>query len=62
MKKAIVCTIDTREQAEQIIRELQAVGFGTNDISVLMSDSAGTKEFAHENHTKAPEGEASKTA
>lgn len=58
MKKAIVCTIDTREQAEQIIRELQATGFGTNDISVLMSDSAGTKEFAHENHTKAPEGAA----
>ncbi|MBA3548327.1 MAG: DUF3341 domain-containing protein [Nannocystis sp.] len=58
MKKAIVCTIDTRAQAEEIIRELTAIGFGTNDISVLMSDSTGTKEFAHENHTKAPEGAA----
>ncbi len=56
MKKAIVCTLDTRAQAEEVIRELTAAGFGTNDISVLMSDSDGTKEFAHENHTKAPEG------
>lgn len=56
MKKAIVCTLDTRTQAEQVIRELTASGFGTNDISVLMSDTEGTKDFAHENHTKAPEG------
>jgi len=56
MKKAIVCTVDTRDQAEQIIRQLTEIGFGTNDISVLMSDTAGTKDFAHEHHTKAPEG------
>jgi len=56
MKKAIVCTLDSRTQAEQVIRELTAAGFGTNDISVLMSDTDGTKDFAHENHTKAPEG------
>lgn len=56
MKKAIVCTIDTQDQAAEIIRQLTALGFGTNDISVLMSDSEGTKDFAHEHHTKAPEG------
>lgn len=56
MKKAIVCTLDTRAQAEDVIRQLTAAGFGTNDISVLMSSSDGTKDFAHENHTKAPEG------
>jgi len=56
MKKAIVCTLDTRAQAEEVIRQLTAAGFGTNDISVLMSNSEGTKDFAHENHTKAPEG------
>ncbi len=56
MKKAIICTVDTRTEAEEIIRQLQLAGFGTNDISVLMSDSEGTKDFAHEHHTKAPEG------
>lgn len=56
MKKAIVCTVDNREQAEDAIRQLTAAGFGTNDISVLMSDAQGTKDFAHEHHTKAPEG------
>lgn len=56
MKKAIVCTIDTRREAEEITRQLTSAGFGTNDISVLMSDSDSTKGFAHEYHTKAPEG------
>jgi uncharacterized membrane protein len=56
MKKAIVCTIDTRSEAEEITRQLTSAGFGTNDISVLMSDTDSTKEFSHEYHTKAPEG------
>src|SRR5438477_569772 len=29
-----------------------------NDISVLFPDKAGTRDFAHEQHTKAPEGAA----
>ena len=33
-------------------------GFSHNDISVLLPDQAGTKDFAHEQHTKAPEGAA----
>jgi hypothetical protein len=56
MKKAIVCTFDTRDQTEAAIRQLTDAGFGTNDISVLMSDAEGTKDFAHEHNTKAPEG------
>jgi len=56
MKNAIVCTVDNRAQAEDAIRRLTEAGFGTNDISVLMSDAAGTKDFAHEHNTKAPEG------
>ena len=56
MKKAIVCTVDTRDQAEAAIRQLTDAGFGTNDISVLMSDVEGTKDFAHEHNTKTPEG------
>jgi hypothetical protein len=33
-------------------------GFSNNDISVLFPDKHGTKDFAHEQHTKAPEGAA----
>lgn len=56
MKKAIICTVDTRGEADEIVQQLTAAGFGTNDISVLMSDAESTKEFAHQYHTKAPEG------
>src|SRR5207245_7303220 len=30
--------------------------FRNEDISVLLQDNVGTKDFAHEKHTKAPEG------
>jgi hypothetical protein len=33
-----------------------ASGFRKEDISVLLQDNLGTKDFAHEKHTKAPEG------
>ena len=33
-------------------------GFRNEDISVLLPDNLGTKDFAHEKHTKAPEGTA----
>ena len=41
-----------------IVERLRAAGFSNNDISVLFPDKAGTKDFAHEQHTKAPEGAA----
>src|SRR5205085_8377779 len=31
-------------------------GFSRDDISVLFADKRGTKDFAHEKNTKAPEG------
>src|SRR6185503_9448246 len=34
----------------------QSVGFTPNDVSVLFPDKQGTKDFAHEHNTKAPEG------
>ena len=43
-------------QAEHGVDELLAHDFRNEDISVLMQDNAGTKDFAHEKHTKAPEG------
>jgi hypothetical protein len=35
---------------------LKAAGFSNRDISVLFPESAGTRDFAHEKGTKAPEG------
>jgi hypothetical protein len=37
---------------------LKAAGFDTGDISALLPDSESTRTFAHEKHTKAPEGAA----
>jgi len=35
---------------------LRAAGFHSGDISVLFPEGSGTKDFAHEKSTKAPEG------
>jgi hypothetical protein len=47
-----------RAQVEQPIDRLRATGFRSEDISVLLPKNVGTKEFAHEKHSKAPEGTA----
>jgi len=47
-----------RSHAEQGVDALIAAGFRAEDISVLLPENIGTKEFAHEKHTKAPEGTA----
>lgn len=46
----------SRENAENAVDRLVAGGFRQEDISVLLQDNVGTKDFAHEKHTKAPEG------
>ena len=44
--------------AEAAVDHLLAKGFTNEDISVLLPDDESTKAFAHEKHTKAPEGTA----
>ena len=58
MSKSVFCLSDNESQAEKIVQELKAASFSNNDISVLFPDKSGTKDFAHEQHTKAPEGAA----
>jgi hypothetical protein len=41
---------------ESAVAGLKATGFSNRDISVLFPESAGSKDFAHEKGTKAPEG------
>jgi Protein of unknown function (DUF3341)/Heat induced stress protein YflT len=54
--KAVFGLYATRRQVENAVDELKAQGFRNTDISVLFSENVGTKDFAHEKGTKAPEG------
>lgn len=56
MKASVYCIAQTVEQADAIVLELQQQGFTADSISALLPDKRGTKDFAHEHHTKAPEG------
>src|ERR671924_1855475 len=56
MAQAVFCLARTEAQAIRIVDQLKLAGFSPNDISVLFPDKTGTKDFAHEQHTKAPEG------
>jgi hypothetical protein len=46
----------TQAHVEEAVDRLLAAGFRNEDISVLFPDNTGTKDFAHEKNTKAPEG------
>jgi hypothetical protein len=48
----------TRTDAENGVDALRDAGYRSTDISVLLPENEGTKDFAHEKHTKAPEGTA----
>lgn len=54
--KAIIGLVASEAQAERIVDQLQSAGFSSNDVSVLFPDKKGTRDFAHEKNTKAPEG------
>jgi len=41
---------------EEAVDAFKRAGFRNADISVLFAENTGTKDFAHEKHTKAPEG------
>src|SRR6201997_5538948 len=46
----------SRAEAETAVNELTAAGFSSQNVSVLMADKSGTRDFATEKNTKAPEG------
>ena len=48
--------IPDRARAEESVDALRAAGFRNTDISALFPENQGTKDFAHEKNTKAPEG------
>jgi hypothetical protein len=54
--KAVFGIYKTKLQVENAVDQLKAANFRNTDISVLFPANSGTKEFAHEKDTKAPEG------
>jgi len=58
MERAVLCIARTEMQASEIVGQLKTVGFRGSDVSVLFPDREGTRDFAHEQQTKAPEGAA----
>lgn len=55
-KTAVFGIYPSLSQAEQGVDALVAARFSNADVSVLAPDQKGTRDFAHEKHTKAPEG------
>lgn len=58
MSTAVFCTAKDYGHACRIVDRLVNGGFSHNDISVLMPETAETKQFAVHNQTKVPEGTA----
>ena len=58
MSKTVICIANTEAQAEIIVQRLDENGIPTSDVSVLFPDKTGSRDFAHEHNTKAPEGTA----
>lgn len=54
--KSVFCIATSRSQADQIVDSLKMANFSNTDISVMFSDKGASSDFAHEKHTKAPEG------
>src|SRR5579871_6746603 len=57
-KTAVFGIYQNEKQAERTVDDLLAAGYSNDDISVLLPDNKGTKDFAHDKSTKAPEGTA----
>ena len=56
MHKAVLGLVTNHAQAETVVDDLRNSGFANNDISALFPDKSGSRDFAHEHNTKAPEG------
>lgn len=56
MTSSIVGIVESRAQAEALVSALQQSGIASSDISALFPDKEGSRDFAHEHSTKAPEG------
>jgi len=58
MSKAVFCMARNLIQAEAIVDLLKNEGVSCSDVSILVPERFGTKDFAHDHHNKTPEGDA----
>lgn len=56
MSKSVIGILDTRQQAEQAVNDLQAAGFGLPELSVLSASVDGNQDFAFVRRSKASTG------
>jgi hypothetical protein len=56
MSRTVYCLVDGGTRAESVVEQLKEGGFASEDISVIMPDSSGSKFLAPEFTSKAPEG------
>jgi hypothetical protein len=61
-KKSVFGIYPSVTAAERSVDTLITQGFRSSEISVLLPDSRGSRDFAHEKNTKAPEGTATGVA
>jgi hypothetical protein len=57
-KIAVFGMFNDMDSLSRAVDALKAAGFPNSDISALLPDREATRTFAHEKHTKAPEGAA----
>ena len=55
-KTAVFGIYPNRASVDSAVDALKSADFRNEDISVLFPEGSGTKDFAHEKNTKAPEG------
>jgi hypothetical protein len=54
--KSVFGIVGSRTEAENLVTALHSSGFASSDVSVLFPDKGATRDFAHTQGTKAPEG------
>lgn len=54
--KSVFGIFSNRDSVDRAVTNLKMAGFRSQDISVLMPSQEGTKDFAYQKETKAPEG------
>jgi hypothetical protein len=59
---SVIGVYPDRTTVSDAINVLHKAGYRATDLSVLSSDNQGSKDFAHEKHTKAPQGAATGAA
>ena len=59
---SVIGVYEDRTTVSDAIAVLHNAGYRATDIAVLSSDNPGSKDFAHEKHTKAPQGAATGSA